>query len=247
MRQCFLNVWSPLLLLLFFPSFHAASADETALADQSLNDVDTVDNTNWIMTNEDDHPYDLIFPELVLVADSANCKKARRGMRLSKRQRSESCSWQDFKESTTPTAGEAGAQPRIDNARPATEGTKPAENATGNKNPIPVLNPPPKRINPTPAHNSEPTMEKSPKDPRRVLPGYVEGGSPCNKGFSQVEYSRYKYPVCYPLQQGTVRISPFSISPARWQYYRYGMDLKGGFIRDLIWPCRPSELTPSSF
>lgn len=253
-----LNVWSkPFLLplVIFLLIFHAASADETDLASPLINDLDAsasqilYSSPGWTMTNEDNYSNINFSPEPVLVAGNANCeaeKKARRGIRLSKRQSSESCNWQELNESTPPATGEAGAQPRIDNDRPATEGIKPAENPSGNKIPTPELKPAPKRIISTPIQNPKPIMERLPKDPRRILPGFVEGGNPCNKGFSQVEYSRYKHPVCYPLQQGTVRIAPFGVGRARWQYDRYGMDLKGGFIRDLIWPSRSSELTLSS-
>lgn len=257
------TVWSETLpMLLFFLILCATSADETTSAQALKNNFDApADNSllsspGWIISKEDDYHNTILSPESVLVAGNEengginNCeapKKSRRGMQLSKRQRSDWCKPQEFQDSTPTAACEAGAQPRTDNGKPGSEKTGPAGNPSGNMNPTPSLNPSPKRILPNPIQNPKPIIKQWPNDLRRILPGFVDGGNPCNKGFSQVEYSRYKHPVCYPLQQGTVRIAPFGVRRAEWQYNRYGMDLKGGFIRDLVWPCRSSEFTPSSF
>lgn len=104
------------------------------------------------------------------------------------------------------------------------------------KNPItkPVLKP-----KPASGEGQQPTAEAEESKMKDLQQLFLRfgGGGICN---TELEYFRYKYPVCFPYAMGG-RGRPFAPSRSSWRD-RFGLTLESGYLRKDIFPCRQSEL-----
>lgn len=162
-------------------------------------------------------------------------KNSRRGVQLRKKRHAPD--WCDEKQKPAPFSGHSGGDSDDD----GTNISNPTRQAPPKTKPI--LKPKPagdtniqqQQQQPPPTTRSE-AEESSIKDLQEVFLR-LGGGSICN---TELEYFRYRYPVCYPYAMGG-KGRPFSVSRAT-RAARFGLTLESAYLRKDIFPCRPSKL-----
>lgn len=171
-------------------------------------------------------------------------KNSRRGVQLRKKRQPPD--WCDHKQKPATFSGSSNG----DGDGDGTTISDPTQEAPPKKKPI---------LKPKPGGdsdggddtNSAPTQEGPPRSKPILKPKpggdtpikdlqqvflRLGGGSICN---TELEYFRYRYPVCFPYAMGG-KGRPFAANRALWKD-RFGLSLDTGYLRKDIFPCRPSK------